>query len=826
MRSSLSSSHLRAIISLTGVALSIVGFFLPMFTESNPGVATSTHSVYEWQVVVRLASSNVLVGYFAALSLLGVLVVLATSFATLFAVFGPRLVLLKDLAAKWGLAIQLSFDFTVLQVLSIGSARIEIAFGFVILLIGFMVIFVSELRPQTTFTPLSCLLFAIGSAILALEWVFFDFFIGMTEINVYSWLPLIVLLGVIALLMTEQWTITILTIPLVIVFLYGLYYFLLVISSIALMPASIIVPTVIILLILLNCSAFWLTRRLLETREQKEENIHLKRRSFLKLVPKTTFALLVGSLFIKAYLWDDPSKQWLLTDLFHDENGTIKLTLVPPSGLRLYDASHLNSSIVGEIRSPKTVAEIIKIVRYAKSTNKKISLSGIRHSMGGQALGLNTLHLDMTQMDAVRYNDSDQTVTVGPGATWKQIQTVLSQHNRAVRVMQDSNIFTVGGSLSVNAHGKDPQYGSLIEGVHSLKMVTADGKEILCNKTENKDMFSAVIGGYGLLGIITEVNLLTTQNSTYAFSMMPTQLGFAHFPLGRSKQGPISKDNQKPSGSHSSSARMDMGHGFREGVEYFNITFFGDVEILHGWVPRRIVSAHRTKRRHYFLEGNVQSRAQTHALIDMLESLSKNPENRLLEAHFSVDEEHFLTESLIYKYSEADSLTRPKDDLNGENSIWLRKVVFQASRMSNFGKFLRWEMEKHLSPLIEPKTVSRNTAMAVPVRFLQNPDPHSTDILQEYFIPTEQANNFLESYKKLVKKFNVNVLNITIRKVSKDTNALVSYAQKDMYGFVAYYKVYQNGTDIQTINAFTRELMEYLLSIGCHPESCVKVSRK
>ncbi len=56
---------------------------------------------------------------------------------------------------------------------------------------------------------------------------------------------------------------------------------------------------------------------------------------------------------------------------------------------------------------------------------------------------------------------------------------------------------------------------------------------------------------------------------------------------------------------------MDMGHGFREGVEYFNITFFGDVEILHGWVPRRIVSAHRTKRRHYFLEGNVQSRAKS-----------------------------------------------------------------------------------------------------------------------------------------------------------------------------------------------------------------------
>jgi len=697
-----------------------------MFAESNPGVPGSAHPVYEWQVVMRLASSSVLTGSFAALSLLGVLIVLATSVAALFAVCGPRLVLLKDLAAKWGLAIQLSFDFTVLQILSIGYARIEIAWGFIVLLIGFMVIFVSEVRPQTTFTPLTCILLAIGSVILGLEWVFFDFFVGMAVIDVYSWLPLIMLLGVVALLMTEQWATTALTIPLVIVSLYGLYYLLLVIGSIALIPASIIVPTVIIFLILLNGSVFWLTRRVLKAGRQKKQNVHLKRRSFLKLLTRTTFSLAIGGLFIKAYIWDDPSKQWLLTDLFQNENETHKLTLAPPLETHLNDASHLNSSTVAEIRSPKTVAEVIKAVRDAQSTNKKISLSGIRHSMGGQALGLNTLHLDMTQMDSVRYNDSDQTVTVGPGATWRQIQTSLSQHDRAVRVMQDSNIFSVGGSLSVNAHGKDPRYGSLIESVNSLKMVTADGKEILCDKTQNKDLFSAVIGGYGLLGIITEVNLLTTQNSIYAFSLIPTQ---------------------------------------------------------------------------------------THSLIDTLESLSKNPENRLLEAHLSVDGERFLTESLIYKYAEANSSAKPKDDLSGENSTWLRKVVFQASRMSNFGKFLRWEIEKQLSPLIEPKTVSRNTAMAVPVRFLQNPDPHSTDILQEYFVPPEQANKFLESYKKLVKKYNVNVLNVTIRKVNKDINALVSYAQKDMYGFVVYYKVYQNSMDIQALNAFTRELIDYLISI-------------
>jgi decaprenylphospho-beta-D-ribofuranose 2-oxidase len=466
-------------------------------------------------------------------------------------------------------------------------------------------------------------------------------------------------------------------------------------------------------------------RRGLKGTGPKKPDVDMKKRAFLRLITGISTSLVIGGL-IEADIWDNPSRQWLLVDLFSNGEGADKLTLAPHLGTLLDDASHLNRSHVAEIRSPKTVPEVIKAIRDAQSTNRKISLSGVRHSMGGQALGLNTLHLDMTHLDGVRYNAADQTVTVGPGATWRQIQQVLSPHDRAVRVMQDSNIFSVGGSLSVNAHGKDPQYDSLIESVNYLKIVTADGQEVLCNRTQNKELFSAVIGGYGLFGVITEVNLLTTPNSTLSFSLIPIQ---------------------------------------------------------------------------------------TRSLIDKLEALSKNPENRLLEAHLSVDIDNFLTEGLIFQYTETKSSPRPKDELDGENSIWLRKVIFQVSRAGNLGKILRWEMEKLLSPLVEPKTLSRNTAMAVPVRFLQNPDPHSTDILQEYFVPVEQANSFLENYKKLLKKYAINLLNVTVRKVNKDTNALVSYAQQDMYGFVVYYKVELTRSDIQTLSAFTKELIDYLLSI-------------
>lgn len=58
--------------------------------------------------------------------------------------------------------------------------------------------------------------------------------------------------------------------------------------------------------------------------------------------------------------------------------------------------------------------------------------------------------------------------------------------------MQSQNIFTIGGSLSANAHGRDIRYGSLIDTVRSFRLLKADG-EIVTVKPDD-DLFSAVIG--------------------------------------------------------------------------------------------------------------------------------------------------------------------------------------------------------------------------------------------------------------------------------------------------------------------------------------------
>jgi decaprenylphospho-beta-D-ribofuranose 2-oxidase len=592
-----------------------------------------------------------------------------------------------------------------------------------------------SLTVQTLSTPLTRALLAIGSVILGLVWVFLDFFNAMAGRDLSAWLPLIVLLILIALLTTANWQTTALAILLVIAALAVLYALLFLIGSLGWLPKPLITVSGIIVLIAFNSAVFLVAHRVQRDQHSDDQNPDKgqQRRRFLILIPKTTLGLTLGGLCVKTYFWDDPSRRWLLSDLFPYQEAGQKLTLAPPLAIPLQDASRLTTSSVAEIRSPQSVFEVIQAISDARSTSRKISLSGIRHSMGGQALGSNTLHLDMTHLDQVVYNDADQTVTVGPGATWKQIQTALSPHGRAIRVMQDSNIFSVGGSMSVNVHGKDPRFGSLIESVTSLTLVTADGRTIQCDRTHHADLFTSAIGGLGIIGIITEATLMTTDNSRYRFSL---------------------------------------------------------------------------------------TAAPIQALRDRLEALGNNPANQLFEAHLSVDSDRFLTESLIYLYTEDPSLPHLADDLQGENSIWLRKVIFQASRTSNTGKSLRWDLEKLLTPLVEPKMVSRNTAMAVPVRFLQNPDPQTTDLLQEYFIPTEQFYAFLETYKQLLRKHHIDLLNVTIRKVVQDTTALVSYARTDMYGFVVYYKVPRTQMGIQTIQAFTSELVDYLISIEARYYLC------
>jgi len=185
----------------------------------------------------------------------------------------------------------------------------------------------------------------------------------------------------------------------------------------------------------------------------------------------------------------------------------------PPSDkLIVNDITKLNPIVVREIVTPLSNEDVQNAVR---NHSGPISIGGGRYSMGGQIGTDNTLFIDMQKMNkVVDFKPDQKLITVQTGARWKDLQNYIDPYNLSVKIMQTYNNFTVGGSLSVNVHGRYVGQGPLIMSVRSLKIVLADGSLVEASPTNNPDLFYGAIGGYGGLGVITEATLELTDNVT------------------------------------------------------------------------------------------------------------------------------------------------------------------------------------------------------------------------------------------------------------------------------------------------------------------------
>jgi FAD/FMN-containing dehydrogenase len=195
----------------------------------------------------------------------------------------------------------------------------------------------------------------------------------------------------------------------------------------------------------------------------------------------------------------DPSLAWL------QQGGTLN------------DASALSQTPVYGVVRVTSEDDVAAALAFARANGLKVSMAAVRHSMGGHAFDDHALVLDMLAFNRVELDEAARTIRVQPGATWHDIQNLL--HPRfAVKAMQSTDIFSVGGSISVNAHGMDHQAGALSGSIMRLRVMMADGSVRECSREQNGDLFRHVVGGYGLFGVILEAELEIVDNAVYQTS--------------------------------------------------------------------------------------------------------------------------------------------------------------------------------------------------------------------------------------------------------------------------------------------------------------------
>jgi FAD/FMN-containing dehydrogenase len=184
------------------------------------------------------------------------------------------------------------------------------------------------------------------------------------------------------------------------------------------------------------------------------------------------------------------------------------------------DASGLDETRVAEVvpvlGDPAAAeAQLSSLVRRAQAGGLSVSVAGARHSMGGHTIRPGGIVLDMLPLRGMRLDEGRGLLHVQAGARWSEVLPYLNARGRSVGVMQSNNSFTVGGSLSVNCHGWQPNRPPIASTVEGFRVLGADGRVQYCSRSENPELFSLALGGYGLFGVILDADLRVVPNEAY-----------------------------------------------------------------------------------------------------------------------------------------------------------------------------------------------------------------------------------------------------------------------------------------------------------------------
>ena len=196
-------------------------------------------------------------------------------------------------------------------------------------------------------------------------------------------------------------------------------------------------------------------------------------------------------------------------------------------GLVLDDASELSATPIHVHVRPRAHGDaLVEAFRAelaaARSEGRCVNVGAARHSMGGQAIPRDG-HAITVDDAWLEPDTANGTYRVNGGARWADVIAALDPLGRSPAVMQSNHDFGVAATFSVGAHGWPVPYGPMGATVRSLRMVLPGGDLVTASRTENADLFALAMGGYGLIGLIVdlEVEMVPNLRLAPAFTVMP-----------------------------------------------------------------------------------------------------------------------------------------------------------------------------------------------------------------------------------------------------------------------------------------------------------------
>lgn len=177
--------------------------------------------------------------------------------------------------------------------------------------------------------------------------------------------------------------------------------------------------------------------------------------------------------------------------------------------------SRLNATPVSRVVFPRSRAALRDAVGYASLAGIRVAVCGGRHAMGGQQFARDGLLVDVSRLNRVLDFDPESgLLRVQAGIQWPDLVSSYLSLQRGrheqwgiAQKQTGADRLSVGGAMSSNVHGRGLTLAPFGQDIVAATVVTANADINTISRTQNSDLFSHVLGGYGLFGAVADVTL-------------------------------------------------------------------------------------------------------------------------------------------------------------------------------------------------------------------------------------------------------------------------------------------------------------------------------